>query len=372
MGTPAPTAPPRPAADGRYLRRRILAWYDRAGRDLPWRTKGGDRPDPYRVWLSEIMLQQTTVAVVRPYFERFIERWASVGEVARAELDEVLHAWQGLGYYGRARNLHRCAQLVDGASGGHFPDSEQALSDLPGIGPYSAAAIAAIAFGRRAVVVDGNVERVMARLYGVTQALPGAKARLRRLAEGLTPAARPGDYAQAVMDLGATLCTPRRPRCDLCPWAGPCVARASGVPERLPLRTPRRARPTKFAVAFWARRADGAVLLRQRPRDGLLGGMFEVPSTPWRAAPWSDAEAMAYAPAVVDWRRLDGEVRHGFTHFRVELVVLEGDVGGQAGAAGGRWSRLNEVAALALPTLTKKVIGHALAAHPKAAHQAAG
>ena len=212
----------------------------------------------------------------------------------------------------------------------------------------------------------------MARLYGVTQALPGAKARLRRLAEGLTPAARPGDYAQAVMDLGATLCTPRRPRCDLCPWAGPCVARASGVPERLPLRTPRRARPTKFAVAFWARRADGAVLLRQRPRDGLLGGMFEVPSTPWRAAPWSDAEAMAYAPAVVDWRRLDGEVRHGFTHFRVELVVLEGDVGGQAGAAGGRWSRLNEVAALALPTLTKKVIGHALAAHPKAAHQAAG
>ena len=318
------------------------------------------------------MLQQTTVAVVRPYFERFIERWASVPELACADLDEVLHAWQGLGYYGRARNLHRCAQLVDSASGGGFPDTEQALRKLPGIGPYSAAAIAAIAFGRRAVVVDGNVERVMARLYGVTQPLPGAKARLRRLAEGLTPGARSGDYAQAVMDLGATLCTPRRPRCDLCPWAGPCVARASGVPERLPVRAARRTRPTKFAVAFWARRADGAVLLRQRPRDGLLGGMFEVPSTPWRAAPWPVAEAMAYAPAAADWRRIDGEVRYGFTHFRGELVLLEGDIRDHSGAARGRWSRLNEVAALALPTLTKKVIGHALAAQPRAAREAPG
>src|SRR5579885_2301985 len=269
----------------------LLAWYDRHRRVLPGRALPGERPDPYRVWLSEVMLQQTTVPAVMGYFARFLERRPDVEALAEAPLDEVLHAWQGLGYYARARNLHACARAVVARHGGAFPRDEAALRALPGIGDYTAAAIAAIAFDRRAAPVDGNVERVTARLFAIETPLPEAKPELRRLAASLVPERRAGDYAQAAMDLGATLCTPRKPRCVLCPWREECRARALGVAENLPRRRAAAARPVRRGVAFWAVREDGAVLLRRRPEAGLLGGMMEVPSTPWRAAEWSEAEA---------------------------------------------------------------------------------
>ena len=334
----------------------LLAWYDRHARRLPWRGPPGATADPYRVWLSEVMLQQTTVATVAPYFRAFLERWPRIEDLARASLDDVLHAWQGLGYYARARNLHKCAVAV-GARGG-FPDDETGLRALPGIGVYSAAAIAAIAFGRPATVVDGNVERVMARLFGVETPLPGAKAELRGLAAGLTPQTRPGDYAQAVMDLGATICTPRAPACALCPWSAPCVARRRGVAAELPRRSPKRARPTRRGMVFWAVRDDGAVLLRRRPDEGLLGGMMEVPSTPWREAAWTVAEARGHAPVKARWRRLPGVVHHGFTHFRLELELLTARV---IDAPAGVWCPPGHFADHALPTAMKKVVSHALA-----------
>ncbi len=334
----------------------LLAWYDRHARRLPWRGPPGATADPYPVWLSEIMLQQTTVATVAPYFRAFLERWPRIEDLARAPLDDVLHAWQGLGYYARARNLHKCAVAV--AARGGFPDDEAGLRALPGIGAYSAAAIAAIAFGRPATVVDGNVERVMARLFGVETPLPGAKAELRGLAGGLTPQTRPGDYAQAVMDLGATTCTPRAPACGLCPWSGACLARRRGIVAELPRRSPKPARPTRRGIAFWAVRDDGAVLLRRRPDDGLLGGMMEVPSTPWRAAAWTVAEARDHAPLKARWRRLPGVVHHGFTHFHLELELLTARV---SDASGGVWCPPDRFADHALPTAMKKVVRHALA-----------
>ncbi len=339
----------------------LLVWYDAAGRDLPWRAKGSV-PDPYRVWLSEIMLQQTTVATVIPYFERFVARWPSLAALAAAPLADVLHAWQGLGYYGRAHRLHACAKELAAHHGGRFPGDEAALRALPGIGPYTAAAIAAIAFSRPANVVDGNVERVIARLRGIDEPLPAARRRLRALAAELAPRSRPGDYAQALMDLGATVCTPRRPLCTACPWGAACLGRAQGVAETLPKRSPRRERPTRRGVAFWAVRADGAVLLRRRPPKGLLGGMMEVPSTPWREAAWSHAEARRHAPLRACWRALDGLVDHGFTHFRLELRVLAAAV--TEGAADGLWCPLDGLEGVALPTLMKKVIAHARADAP--------
>ncbi len=334
----------------------LLAWYDRHARRLPWRGLPGATADPYRIWLSEVMLQQTTVATVAPYFRAFLERWPRIEDLARASLDDVLHAWQGLGYYARARNLHKCAVAV--AARGGFPEDESGLRALPGIGAYSAAAIAAIAFGQPATVVDGNVERVMARLFGVRDPLPGAKAELRALAGGLTPRTRPGDYAQAVMDLGATICTPRAPACALCPWSGACVARRRGIAAELPRRSPKAARPTRRGIAFWAVRDDGAVLLRRRPDEGLLGGMMEVPSTPWREAPWTVAEALGHAPSKARWRRLPGVVHHGFTHFRLELELLTAEV---TGAPDGVWCPPGRFADHALPTAMKKVVRHALA-----------
>ena len=333
----------------------LLAWYDRHARRLPWRGLPGATADPYRIWLSEVMLQQTTVATVAPYFRAFLDRWPRIEDLARASLDDVLHAWQGLGYYARARNLHKCAVAV-GARGG-FPDDETGLRALPGIGAYSAAAIAAIAFGRPATVVDGNVERVMARLFGVEAPLPGAKAELRALAARLTPQTRPGDYAQAVMDLGATICTPRAPACALCPWSAPCVARRRGIAAELPRRSPKRARPTRRGIAFWAVRADGAVLLRRRPDEGLLGGMMEVPSSDWAARGPAD---MVAAPVAADWRELPGQVNHGFTHFRLELRVLAAQVRKNA-KADGIWVMPDALGDHALPTLTKKVVRHAFA-----------
>ncbi|HEX4185411.1 MAG TPA: A/G-specific adenine glycosylase [Stellaceae bacterium] len=335
----------------------LLAWYDRHHRNLPWRAPPGIRPDPYRVWLSEIMLQQTTVATVGPYFDRFVARWPDISALAAASLDEVLQLWQGLGYYARARNLHACARTVVERHGGAFPEEAEALRALPGIGEYTAAAIAAIAFDRRGAAIDGNVERVVARLYAVREPLPAAKARIRALAAAMVPDRRPGDFAQALMDLGAVICTPRRPRCVLCPWRSCCAAAASGRAEDLPARGEKPERPLRHGVAFWLTRADGAVLLRRRPEKGLLGGMTEIPSTPWRATPWSFAEALQTAPAAVAWSPLSGTVRHGFTHFLLELAVVAG-----TGVADGIWSPVAQLGDHALPTLMKKVARHAISA----------
>ena len=338
----------------------LLAWYDRNRRTMPWRAPPGGTPDPYHVWLSEIMLQQTTVAAVGPYFRRFLERWPDVTTLAAAPLDDVLHAWQGLGYYARARNLHRCAGVVARDLGGRFPDTEAALRELPGVGRYTAAAIAAIAFDRRATVVDGNVERVMARRFRVTAPLPDSKGALYDLADSLTPDDRPGDYAQAVMDLGATICTPRSPKCLLCPWSDICAGR--DIAAELPCRAPKKVRPLRRGVAFWLTRGDGAVLLRRRPEKGLLGGMMEVPSTDWReGAPPDQSEAEAAAPLPArNWTMLPGFVAHGFTHFRLELQVLAGTAAADAPPS-ARWCPIDRLDEQALPTAMKKIVAHACA-----------
>ncbi|WP_193367358.1 A/G-specific adenine glycosylase [Pelagibius marinus] len=343
----------------------LLAWYDRHARALPWRSPpGAPPPDPYRVWLSEIMLQQTTVVTVGPYFADFLTRWPSVEALAAAPLDDVLTAWAGLGYYARARNLHRCAQVVAGELGGVFPGSEGELRKLPGIGPYTAAAIAAIAFGRRAVVVDGNVERVVSRLFKVETPLPAAKPELTRLADSLTPDDRAGDFAQAMMDLGATVCLPRGPKCLLCPLESRCEAKAAGLEQALPRRLPKAAKPTRHAVAFWLQAPDGALLLRRRPEKGLLGGMMEVPSTDWRDSPWQQKDARAAAPLAAvalagDWRELPGLVRHTFTHFHFEVTVWAGQAA-EAADTEGRWVALDALADEALPTVMRKIIDHGL------------
>jgi A/G-specific adenine glycosylase len=346
----------------------LLAWYDRHRRRLPWRAPPGERADPYRVWLSEIMLQQTTVKAVAPYFRDFLARWPTVEALAAAPLDEVLHAWQGLGYYARARNLHRCAQVVTREHGGRFPAEESALRKLPGIGEYTAAAIAAIAFGRKATVVDGNVERVVARLFAVEAALPAAKGELRALAATLTPERRAGDFAQAMMDLGAGICTRPRPRCVLCPWREPCRARRAGNAEALPRRSPKPARPLRKGIVFWLVRGGREILLRKRPASGLLGGLMALPTTPWRDAAWSLDEALPLAPCGRGWRALPGLVRHGFTHFELELEVLAGSAEETAEEPSGtnegqesRWCPLDRLSDFALPTLMKKVVAHALA-----------
>ncbi len=370
---------PDPAAAARIAETpagRLLAWYRAHARELPWRAASGAAADPYAVWLSEVMLQQTTVVTVAPYFRAFLARWPRLEDLAAAPLDAVLSAWAGLGYYARARNLHACARAVCAEHGGRFPDTEAGLRALPGIGPYTAAAVAAIAFGRRAMPVDGNIERVAARYFAVTAPLPGAKAELSRRAEELLPDPPEevfpyGDLAQALMDLGATVCLAAGPRCGSCPLAADCRGRQAGLAAELPRRAPRRARPLRRGVAFWLTRADGAVLLRRRAEAGLLGGMMEVPSTEWRAAPWSAEEAGAQAPlagpvGAASWQPLPGVVDHGFTHFRLELEVwtatAAGDPGAGAGAAVDRWTRPEELDAAALPTLMRKVVRHALAA----------
>ncbi len=341
------------------LRGALLGWYDRHRRDLPWRAAPGETAEAYPVWLSEIMLQQTTVAAVGPYFRAFVARWPSVHALAAAELDEVLHAWQGLGYYARARNLHRCAGIVSRQLAGNFPADAAALRALPGIGPYTAAAVAAIAFDAPANVVDGNVERVMARLFGIETPLPAAKGELADCAARLVRAERPGDYAQALMDLGATICTPGNPACPRCPWRADCVAGATGDAARLPRRSPKPPRPLRKGVAFWAVREDGAILLRRRPENGLLGGMMEVPSTDWRDRGWTARSARRHAPLQANWRTLPGAVHHTFTHFHLELTVMAGRVDG---AADGVWCPPGRLGEYALPSLMKKVVAHAMKA----------
>lgn len=299
----------------------LLEWYDRHARALPWRVPpaqsvAGVRPDPYRVWLSEVMLQQTTVAAVRDYFHRFTTRWPTVQDLAAAADADVMAEWAGLGYYARARNLLKCARVVVADHGGQFPDTAEGLASLPGIGPYTSAAIAAIAFGRSETVVDGNVERVMARLHDLHTPLPTAKPELTARAAVLTPQDRPGDYAQAVMDLGATICTPRNPACGLCPWRAPCAARQSGTAAELPKKLPKKRKPTRLGIAYIARRVDGAYLLERRPDSGLLGGMLGWPGTDWTEDTPQDAPPMR-----AEWKALPSEARHTFTHFHLRLVV---------------------------------------------------
>ncbi len=362
MPAPARTAQSPSSHSGPDLADRLLAWYDRHARVLPWRARAGERPDPYRVWLSEIMLQQTTVVTVGPYFARFLARWPTVEALAAAPLDDVLGAWAGLGYYARARNLHRCAQVVVSEHGGRFPQTEEGLLTLPGIGRYTAAAITAIAFGRRAVVVDGNVERVMSRMFAIAAPLPKSKPLMYEAADRLTPDARAGDYAQAVMDLGATICTPRSPRCLLCPWHTGCRAHAAGTAERYPAKAAKPERPLKRAVAFVLLK-DGAVWLRRRPENGLLGGMLEAPSTPWRPAKWTAAAARAHVPVTADWVSVE-TVQHGFTHFTIEFDVWVARAPSRAQLADGAWRAIADFDGLALPTLTRKVLEAALAAQP--------
>jgi A/G-specific adenine glycosylase len=344
----------------------LLGWYDRERRHLPWRADPGEVPDPYKVWLSEIMLQQTTVKAVLPRYGLFLRRWPNVAALARAELGEVLGAWAGLGYYARARNLHACAQAVVEDHGGKFPESEVELRKLPGVGGYTAAAIAAIAFGAQATPVDGNIERVVARLFAVTLPLPEAKAEIKALAETLSPAERPGDFAQAMMDLGATICTPRRPACGLCPVHPECRGYAEGLAEVLPYREEKAERPVRRGAIYVAIRSDGAVLLRERPLKGLLGGMLETPSSPWGDQEPNGKAVQLHAPVNAEWRKLPGLVEHTFTHFHLELSVYRAEVGANAALKRAalpercRWLTLRELSDAALPSLMRKVISHAL------------
>jgi A/G-specific adenine glycosylase len=344
----------------------LLAWYDRHRRRLPWRALPGEPADPYRVWLSEIMLQQTTVTAVAPYYAKFLARFPSVSALAAADIEDVRKLWAGLGYYARARHLHACAQAVVARHGGAFPGAEEDLLALPGIGPYTAAAVAAIAFGRAASPVDGNVERVIARLYAVEDELPAAKPEIRALAERLRPPQRPGDFAQAMMDLGATICTPKNPACALCPFVAACAARRRGDPDTFPHKAKKREGRLRRGAAFVALRADGHLLVRTRPAKGLLGGMTEVPTTAFLAdfdAAGATAEAPRFAAPLsrkTRWRRLPGVVAHAFTHFPLELIVYRTTVPETAAAPDGmRWIAAGEIAGAALPGLMRKVLAHA-------------
>lgn len=323
----------------------LLDWYARNARVLPWRAPAGNAPpDPYRVWLSEVMLQQTTVGAVKPYFAAFIKRWPTVARLAAADEADVMAAWAGLGYYSRARNLVKAARAV--AARGDFPDTEAELRALPGLGAYTAAAVAAIAFGRRAVVVDANVERVVARLFAIAEPLPAGRKAIRARAEDITPAARAGDFAQAMMDLGATICTPREPRCLLCPLEAVCKGRKNGEPARFPVKAARKAKPLRRGRVYWTQR-DGAVWLVRREDKGMLGGMRALPSDDWSAR--SNGDGAAGEPL--------GIVRHGFTHFDLELSVervLEP-------VDEGEWWPLDRLDEAGLPTLFVKAARVALA-----------
>ncbi|MGB1547190.1 MAG: A/G-specific adenine glycosylase [Alphaproteobacteria bacterium] len=343
----------------------LMRWYDRGHRSFVWRAETGEKVDPYRVWLAEVMLQQTQAATVEPYFQKFIALWPRLQDLAAADLDTVLHAWQGLGYYSRARNLHRAARLVRDELAGRFPEDEVGLRALPGIGPYSAAAIAAIAFAKPATVVDGNVERVIARLFAVTEPMPDAKAKIRELAATLTPARRPGDYAHAIMELGGAVCRPANPACGDCPWAFACEARKQGIAAKLPRRKRKARRPTRHGIAFWLRRGDGAVLLRRRPEQGLLGGMMEIPSTDWRQGKWTLAEALKESPLpgvrLLRKQLLPGTVRHEFSHFRLELQVVAAETRGRArGVENAVWCPPERFGDYAFPSAMRKLTRHVL------------
>jgi len=363
---------PNAAAKASTIAEKLLVWYDRHRRVLPWRALPGETPDPYRVWLSEIMLQQTTVATVGPYFQRFLARFPTVDALAQAPVEDVMHAWSGLGYYARARNLHKAAQTVVADFSGRFPNTEEGLRTLPGIGPYTAAAIAAIAFDRVAAAVDGNAERVIVRLFAITEPMPAAKNVIRGRALELVPDERPGDFAQALMDLGSGICTPTTPKCMLCPLGVACVARAQGIAEALPVKAQKTARPTRRGVAFWIVDDKGRVLLRRRPPSGLLGGMMEVPSSAWRDGRLDRAAALKEAPLTLKWSPMAGSVRHVFSHFALELSVVTATASAKearAPKAPYAWRPIAKLADEALPSVMTKVIdaalGSAAAAKPR-------
>lgn len=355
-----PSSTPRSPPGGAALDwSALLAWYDRARRCLPWRAGPGETADPYRVWLSEVMLQQTTVAAVIPYFVRFTQRFPILATLAVAPEEEVLRLWAGLGYYARARNLHRAARAL--AASGAFPRTQAALRQLPGIGPYTAAAIAAIAFGVPGLAVDGNVARVLARLLAIMTPLPGALAEIAGAAENLAEAtafrARPGDATQALFDLGAGICVKSAPRCPDCPLQDGCEARRRGLASALPRRAAKAPRPERFGAQFWLTDAQGAVLLRRRPERGLLAGMVELPGTAWREGrAWAEAEALATAPLKAEWRKI-GAVRHVFTHFVVSLDVYVGAVAAFSAADLGGFARpAAALAEEALPSVMRKCV----------------
>jgi A/G-specific adenine glycosylase len=357
-------------SDKAALSNDLIHWYERHHRRLPWRVgpkerQRGVRPDPYRVWLSEVMLQQTTVKAVAPYFQRFAERWPTVGDLAAADEHDIMAAWAGLGYYSRARNLIACARAVASLPGRRFPEDPAALARLPGIGAYTAAAIAAIAFDRPVAAVDGNVERVMARFLAIEAAPPGLKTVVRDALQPLVPGNRAGEFAEALMDLGATICTPKRPACALCPWSESCAARRAGRQAELPSRAPRKDRPQRYGIAYVARRADGAILLRRRPPQGLLGGMSEVPGTEWHEM----RPGRAKRPFAADWVRVAAPVEHVFTHFALKLAVERAAMAADAPAPPGHWwAAAGSLADEALPSVMKKVIE---AAYPGATRQRA-
>ena len=352
---------PKLIPDPISVRRRLLEWYDINGRDLPWRYKKNLNPDPYHVWLSEIMLAQTTVTVVKGYFKNFINRWPTLVDLADAKLGDVLHEWQGLGYYARARNLHKSAQIISKELGGRFPDTELALKQLPGVGDYTAAAIAAIGFNKLATPVDANIERVTARLFAITDVLPKGRARIIEHASVLTPKFRPGDFAQAMMDLGSSICNTKIPECNICPLNSDCIAAKKGKPERYPIKVAKKKRQVRHGMVFWGVRSDGKVMIRLRPQIGLLGGMTEFPSTDWRENVWNLAEAKKQAPIRGHWRQLDGKICHAFSHFHLELIVLIAEINiknDMREARGLLWSTPAQFSKHALPTLMKKVAKH--------------
>lgn len=342
--------------------RKLLAWYDRERRAMPWRAEPGQVVDPYHVWLSEIMLQQTTVTAVTPYFIKFLKLWPDVSALASASRDEVLTAWAGLGYYSRARNLHACANVLVDEYGGHFPSSEKELLKLPGIGAYTAAAIASIAFGQRAAVVDGNVERVITRQFALRAPMPKAKAQVKALVEPIVPKARPGDFAQATMDLGATICTPRSPSCQMCPWDKSCMAHAAGEETLYPVKAPKKEKPTRRGVVFWSETSKGEVLIEQRPETGLLAAMWQFPTDEWTTRSARSAFGKAAkdksAPFEAAWIRVPGLVTHTFTHFHLELGVYHTKVEGGVNPDRGQFVKMTDLADYALPSLMQKVRVH--------------
>ena len=350
---------PMPSLAGKEtLSEVVLAWYDQSARDLPWRVRGQNTGQAsnnqiYRIWLAEIMLQQTTVKAVIPYFKKFVMRWPTIRDLAAASEPDIVTAWAGLGYYARARNLHACARIVVDRYDGQFPDSRSELLQLPGIGPYTAAAIAAIGFQRCETVVDGNVERIMARLHKVTEPLPQAKRLIRRLARTHATAHRPGDYAQALMDLGATICRPRKPACQACPCQDMCGARAAGLQDELPVTGRTRKKPTREGLVYVGRRLDGAWLLERRPRKGLLGGTLG-----WPGSEWVIGDPKHTPPCEGHWRPVDGIVRHEFTHFRLQLVVLVADLPHSVRPTIGQFVAAEEFDCQDLPSLMRKVVEH--------------